>query len=191
MAVVAEASDGREVIDSVQKNHPHVVVMDVTMPNLSGIEATRKIKAENSTIKIVALSAHSDRMFVSEMLAAGASAYLLKESSFKDLRTAIRKTMEGQTYLCPKVLNIVVKDYADQLMSNDLHAFRELTARENEVLQLLAEGKSIKEIAYVLSLSVKTVHTHRQRIMEKLNIDNIAGLVKYAIRRGITSTDII
>ena len=188
--VIAEAGDGRVTLDLANQLKPDVVVMDITMPKLNGIDATKAILLEHPYIKVVALSVHSDRLFVSEMLAAGASAYLLKESSFKELTRAIRAVMEGGTYLCPRVVDTVVKDYADQVLKKDFTALPTLTSRERQILQLLAEGNTTKEIAHLLSLSVKTVHTHRQRIMEKLGIDSVAGLVKFAIRHGMTTLDI-
>ena len=190
LCVIAEAGDGRATLDLVDQLKPDVVVMDITMPKLNGIDATRAIALSHPSIKVVALSVHSDRLFVSEMLSAGASAYLLKESSFKELTRAIRLVMKGGTYLCPRVIDTVVKDYADQVLKKDSLALPTLTNREREILQLLAEGNSAKEIAHSLNLSVKTVHTHRQRIMEKLEIDNVAGLVKFAIRHGMTTLDI-
>jgi len=166
---------------------PQIIIMDIGMPEMNGIDATRQIVSENREIKIIALSMHSDRRFVLEMLKAGASGYLLKDSAFEELVTAVHTVMANQPYLSPKVTDIVVKEYLHNLPANDKNVFTILTVREREVLQLLAEGKSTKQIASTLNLSVKTVETHRQQIMEKLEIRTVAELTKYAIREGITS----
>jgi DNA-binding NarL/FixJ family response regulator len=161
--------------------------MDIGMPEMNGIDATREIVAETKDVKIIALSMHSDRRFVLEMLKAGASGYLLKDSAFEELVTAVHTVMTGQSYLSPRITDIVVKEYLHNLPRNDSTAFSILTQREREVLQHLAEGKTTKQIASTLNLSVKTVETHRQQIMDKLQIRSVAELTKYAIREGITS----
>ncbi|HOW55528.1 MAG TPA: response regulator transcription factor [Syntrophorhabdaceae bacterium] len=187
MEVAAEAQDGMTTIKLAQKIQPHIIIMDIGMPEMNGIEATRQIISENGNVKIIALSMHSDRRFVLEMLKAGASGYLLKDSAFEELVTAIHTIMSNQPYLSPKVTDIVVKEYLHSLPKNESNVFNILTVREREVLQLLAEGKSTKQIASTLNLSVKTVETHRQQIMDKLEIRSVAELTKYAIREGITS----
>ena len=187
MEVAAEAQDGLTATKLARKLLPHVIIMDIGMPEMNGIDATREIVAENKDIKIIALSMHSDRRFVLEMLKAGASGYLLKDSAFEELVTAVHTVMTGQSYLSPRITDIVVKEYLHNLPRNESSAFTILTQREREVLQHLAEGKSTKQIASTLNLSVKTVETHRQQIMDKLKIRSVAELTKYAIREGITS----
>lgn len=187
MEVAAEAQDGLTATKLARKLLPHVIIMDIGMPEMNGIDATREIVSENKDIKVVALSMHSDRRFVLEMLKAGASGYLLKDSAFEELVTAVHTVMTGQSYLSPRITDIVVKEYLHNLSRTDSTAFTILTQREREVLQHLAEGKTTKQIASTLNLSVKTVETHRQQIMEKLQIRSVAELTKYAIREGITS----
>ncbi len=187
MEVAAEAQDGLTATKLARKLMPHVIVMDIGMPEMNGIDATRQIISENKDIKIIALSMHSDRRFVLEMLKAGASGYLLKDSAFEELVTAVHTVMTGQSYLSPRITDIVVKEYLYNLPKNESTVFTVLTVREREVLQLLAEGKSTKQIASTLNLSVKTVETHRQQMMDKLEIRTVAELTKYAIREGLTS----
>lgn len=188
LTVIAEAETGREAVRLTLVQQPEVVVMDVAMPDLNGIEATRQIIAERPGIRVVALSMHADRRYVMEMLKAGASGYLLKDSAFEELVRAIRTVLANQTYLSPEIANLVVGDYVRQLQQNkDTSAFSVLTVREREVLQLLTEGSSTAQIAERLHLSVKTIETHRQNIMEKLGLRSIAELTKYAIREGLTS----
>ncbi|MBA4417055.1 MAG: DNA-binding response regulator [Syntrophus sp. (in: bacteria)] len=190
MEVIAEAQDGLTTVRLAQKLLPHVVIMDIGMPEMNGIDATRQIVAEKThDVKVIALSMHSDRRFVLQMLKAGASGYLLKDSAFEELITAIHTVMMNQPYLSPKVMDVVVKEYLHGLAKNETTVFTALTAREREVLQLLAEGKATKQIASVLNVSVKTIETHRQQLMEKLGIHSIAELTKYAIREGLTSLE--
>lgn len=189
MEVVAEAEDGRKTVSLVKEVNPHVVIMDVNMPDLNGIEASRQILAEFPEVKIIALSMHADRRFVINMLKAGAQGYLLKDCAFEELAQAIRLVMANKTYLSPGVAEIVVKDYVQRLPGPSQSAFSVLTAREREVLQLMAEGKSTSQIAELLSISVKTVETHRQQLMHKLGIRSVAELTKYAIREGLTSLE--
>jgi DNA-binding NarL/FixJ family response regulator len=187
MEVAAEAQDGLTATKLARKLLPQVIIMDIGMPEMNGIDATRQIISENKDIKIIALSMHSDRRFVLEMLKAGASGYLLKDSAFEELVNAVHTVMTGQSYLSPRITDIVVKEYLYNLPKSESTVFTVLTVREREVLQLLAEGKSTKQIAATLNLSVKTVETHRQQIMEKLEIRTVAELTKYAIREGLTS----
>lgn len=191
LSVVAEAINGKETLELARTCGPHVAVMDVAMPDLNGIEATRKLLKSNSNIKVVALSGHSNREFVREMLKAGASAYVLKSRAYKELVTAIREVMKGKKYLSPDVARGVVDEYVEisSLSLGKNPAFVVLTDRERETLQLIAEGKSTKEVADDLNVSVKTVETHRRNIMEKLNLHSVAEITKYAIREGITSVD--
>jgi DNA-binding NarL/FixJ family response regulator len=187
MEVAGEAEDGREALSLARKLSPDVVIMDIAMPDLNGIEATRQILAEIRNVKIIALSMHSDKRFVSEMLKAGASAYLLKDCAFEELVTAIRTIMKGKIYLSPGIAGVVIEDYLSKGSREDASAFSVLSDREREVLQLMVEGKSTKEIAAHLNVSAKTIETHRANIMAKLDIHTIAELTKYAIREGLTS----
>jgi DNA-binding NarL/FixJ family response regulator len=187
MDVVAEAGEGRTALRLARDLVPDVVILDVAMPDLNGIETARMIIAERPDVKVIALSMHSDRRFVVEMLKAGASGYLLKDCALEDLVRAIRVVIANQTYLSPEVAGTVVGDYVRKSSLSDTSAFSVLTAREREVLQLLAEGMSTKQIASCLNISAKTVETHRQHIMEKLDTRSIADLIKYAVREGLTS----
>lgn len=187
MAVVAEADNGREAVRITQELAPDVVIMDVAMPDLNGIEATRQIIAALPATKMIALSMHADKRYIMEMLKAGASGYILKDSAYEELAIAIRTVLNNRTYICPQVAEIVIGDYVQLAQTTGSSAFSLLSAREREVLQLMAEGCSTASIADRLCISVKTVETYRQHIMEKLNIRNIAELTKYAIREGLTS----
>ena len=185
--VVGEADSGRRALKLTRELKPDVVIMDITMPDLNGIEATRQIHSEIPGVKVIGLSMHSDRRLVAGMLMAGASGYLLKEDcDCAELARAIRAVASDQTYLSPKIGEVVIKDYVRHLSMTTSSPFSILTPREREVLQLLAEGKSTKEIASSLHVSVKTVETHRNKIMEKLDIRSIAELTKYAIRERLT-----
>lgn len=189
MEVVGEAENGRQAVEMTLELVPDVVVMDVTMADLNGIEATRQIHKEQPSVKVIALSMHSDRRFVKGMLEAGASGYLLKDCAFEELARAIHSVISNETYLSPGITDIVVKGYLQKSSITSASAFSTLTAREREVLQLLAEGRSTKMIAESLYVSIKTVETHRQRIMDKLNTHSIAELTKYAVREGLTSLE--
>jgi DNA-binding NarL/FixJ family response regulator len=162
MKVVAEAEDGRSVLRLVKEFSPHVVIMDISMPGLNGIEATRQIVAECPGVKVIALSMHSDSLFVLNMLKAGASGYLLKDCALEELVKAIRTVVNQKTYLSPGISDVVIKDFVSGWTSADSSAFSILTAREREVLQLMAEGKSTNQIAECLCVSVKTVESHRR-----------------------------
>lgn len=190
MQVVAHAGNGRTTVELVKRFMPDVVVMDINLPDLNGIEATRQILSVLPHIKIIALSMYSDTRLVSEMLKAGAAGYLLKDCAFEELTKAIEMVMAGQTYLSSGITDIVIGDYVRHLGQTQSTVFSVLTDREREVLQLLAEGKTTKQIATVLHVSVKTVESHRQQIMERLKIHSVAELTKYAIREGITSLEI-
>lgn len=189
LQVIAEAGDGRTTIKLVHKLSPDLVVMDNIMPDLNGIEATRQIIAKNPRVKIIALSMHSNRRFVIEMLKAGASGYMLKDCAFEELINAIRFVLKGELYISPEIASVVLKDYMYKLPKDKSSVFLTLTNREREVLQLIAEGKATKVIAHHLGVSVKTIETHRQQIMNKLEIHSIAGLTKCAIREGLTSLE--
>lgn len=187
--VVGQAEDGQSAVELCDELQPHVVVMDITMPVLNGIEATRILRMQHPDVKVIVLSMHSTRRFMSEALKAGASAYLLKDGSFQELLTAIRAVMEGKSYLSPSVTPAVVDDYVRHVPESKRSVGSTLTARERQVLQLIAEGGSTKEIAHRLHLSVKTIETHRAQIMSKLRIHSIAGLTKFAISEGLTSPE--
>ncbi|MCX5817019.1 MAG: response regulator transcription factor [Proteobacteria bacterium] len=189
MEVVGEAQDGLTTIKLAKKLLPNIIIMDIGMPDMNGIDATRQIFSETQGIKVIALSMHSDRRFVLQMLKAGASGYLLKDSAFEELALAIKTVMAGQPYLSPKITDVVIKEYIVSLPKNEESVFTKITVREREVLQLLAEGKATKQIAAFLNVSVKTIETHRQQIMEKLDIHSVAELTKYAIREGLTSLE--
>ena len=188
MEVIAEAENGKETIRLVKELVPDMVIMDITMPEVNGIEATKKILEYNSKIKIIALSMHSDKRFVSEMLSVGASGYLLKDCAVEELARAIHVVLSNQIYVSPGIANVVVSDYVNRL---DLLSrnFSSLTPKGREVVRLIAEGESTKAIASQLGVSVKTIETHRQHVMEKLNVHSVAELVKYAIREGLTSLE--
>jgi DNA-binding NarL/FixJ family response regulator len=190
MEVVAEAENGRAAIKLTRKVRPNVIVMDINMPDLNGIDATRQIVAEFPGIKVVAFSMHTDHQFVAEALKAGVSGYLQKDSAFEELERAIRTVISNQTYLSPKIAGDVVKGYVEKMVTGDSTDPTLLTEREREVVQLYAEGHTTKQIADRLNLSVKTVETHRRNIMEKLNVTSIAALTKFAIREGLTTLDL-
>ncbi len=187
--VIGEAETGQEAVKLVLKLIPDVLIVDIGMPDLNGIEATRQILAEAKDVKVIALSMHSDRRFIAGMLDAGAVGYLVKHCDFEELTGAIRSVLKGKIYLSPEISGTVIKDYIQKLSPADLPTASVLTQREREVLQLIAEGKATKQIASNLYVSVKTIETHRQRIMAKLGVNSIAELTKYAIREGLTSLD--
>lgn len=189
LKVVAEAEDGRTAVQLSREMSPDIVIMDISMQDLNGVEATRQIVSGSPQIKVIVLSMHSGQKFVAEVFKAGASGYLLKDCDFSEVFTAIRAVMANETYLCPQIATIVRNDYLLRLSQGESPVSASLSPREKEVLQLMAEGKSTKEIAFSFNLSVKTVEVHRQRIMEKLNIHSIAELTKYAIREGLTSLE--
>jgi len=189
MEVVGEADNGRKAVQLARDLEPEVIIMDISMPDLNGVEATRQILADSPDVKIIALSMHSDKRYVRAALSAGASGYLLKDSAFEELVEAIRTVNTGRFYLSAGIVGVVVKDYVGSQANKDTLTSDILSAREREVLQLLAEGKRTKEIASDLHVSVKTIETHRQNIMQKLDIYTIAGLTRYAIREGLTSLD--
>jgi DNA-binding NarL/FixJ family response regulator len=189
MEVVAEAENGRKAARLAGKHSPDVIIMDVSMPDMNGIEAARNITSALPAVRLIALSMHSDRRFVLGMLEAGAAGYLLKDCAFEELAQAIRHVSRGSTYLSPKIADVVVKGYLTKGTKSPAEEVSPLTSREREILQLIAEGLSTKEIASHVCLSIKTVETHRRNIMEKLNIHSIAELTKYSIREGLVTLD--
>lgn len=186
MVVVAEAENGREGIKLALRHTPDIIVMDINMPGLNGVDATRQILAELPEASVIALSMYSDRSYVKGMLKAGAAGYLLKSCAFEELTHAIRTVKGGETYLSPKISDIVRKEFIKLLKSGESTAANILNDKEREVLQLIAEGMRTKEIAEHIHVSIKTVEARRRQIMEKLKIDNVAGLTKYAIKEGLT-----
>ena len=190
MEIVGQASDGRSTITMAKELTPDVVVMDISMPDLNGIDATRELHREAPDMKVVALSMHSTQKHVTEMFRAGASGYLLKGCNFTELAQAIRTVAEGKIYISPSISNAFVHDLVCAEPRDNLTAFSFLTQREREVLQLLSEGMTTKQIAIQLYISPKTVEAHRLRMMNKLEIDNVAQLTKYAIREGLTSAEL-
>ena len=193
MEIVAQADNGREAVKLAQKQKPDMIIMDVAMPDLNGLEAMRQILSNNPHIKVIALSMHADKRYVTGMLSSGASGYILKHCAFEELVHAIRIVLSNQVYLSPTIAGIVVKELAQSKSRRARQSIsaspQTLTSREREVLQLIAEGHSAREIALRLHLSVKTVETHRRQMMEKLEIRSIADLTKFAIREGLTTLD--
>ena len=189
MEVVAEAKDGRAAIEAALEHVPDVVVMDVNMPLLNGIEATRQVLAKLPDIKVLCLSMHHERRLVLAVLDAGAAAYVVKESALNELIEAIRNVVAGRTYLSPAIAGTVIEAYK-AARPKESAPFDVLTDREREVLQLISEGHTTKQIAGQLHVSGKTVSTHREHIMRKLNLHSVAEITKYAIREGMTSADV-
>lgn len=187
VTVVGEASTGREAVDLAHTLQPDVAIIDISMPDLNGIDATRRITAEAPTVRVLGLSMYADRRYVLAMLDAGAKGYLLKNAASKELLDGLTAVMAGQTYLSPSVTGDVVAHALDRSSARQALGDRQLSLREREVLQLLAEGKSSKEIASALSIALPTVETHRRQLMAKLNLRTVAELTKYAIREGLTS----
>jgi two-component system response regulator NreC len=189
MEVIAEADNGRKVLKKAQELLPDVIIMDLSMPELNGIEATRQILSGVPETKVIALSMHSDSLFVLNMIKAGASGYLLKDCALEELIKAIRTVVSRKTYLSPGISDILIRDFVTGWQTTSSSAFSVLSTREREVLQLMAEGKTTNQIADGLCVSVKTVEAHRKQVMTKLGIHSVAELTKYAIRQGLTSLE--
>jgi two-component system, NarL family, response regulator NreC len=187
--IVGEADNGRTAVELALELKPDLVIMDVTMPDLNGIEATRIILQASPRCKVIALSMHSDKRYVTRALQAGALGYLLKDCAFDELAKAIQTVLRNRIYLSSEINETVVKEYLKKTERLEQTAYSILTDRERQVVQLIAEGKTTKEIASILKISVKTVETHRQRSMNKLNIESIAGLTRFAIREGLVSLE--
>jgi DNA-binding NarL/FixJ family response regulator len=184
--VIAEAEDGRQAVDLVSKHHPDVVIADIGMPQLNGIEATRQIVAQDPHPDVVILSMHSDESYVLRALKAGARAYILKNSAETDLIRAVRAVSEGKSFFSPVISKMLLEDYVRRVREKEVEdSYDLLTPREREILQLLAEGKTNKDVATILNLSPYTVETHRGNILEKLNLHSLPELILYAVRRGI------
>lgn len=188
--VVGEAGDGREALRLVEQEQPHLVLMDITMPVMNGLEATVRLVKEFPGTRVVMLSVHTDEEYVLQALRAGAVGYLLKDAGRAELELAVTAVSRGETYLSPAVSRHVVGNYVRRTGNGGAEGRLEtLTPRQREILQLIAEGKSTKEIACILDVSVKTVETHRAQLMERLDIHDVAGLVRYAIRTGVVTAD--
>jgi DNA-binding NarL/FixJ family response regulator len=186
--VVAETGDGRQALRLAQEVQPDVILMDISMPVLNGLEATARLVSEYPEMRVIILSMHADEEYVLRALRAGASGYLLKDSDAAELELAITAVVRGETYLSPQVSKHVIADYL-RLVGSESDTHTQLTPRQREVLQLIAEGHTTKQIAQILSVSEKTAMTHRAQLMERLDIHDIAGLVRYAIRTGLVSSD--
>jgi two-component system response regulator NreC len=185
-SVVAEASDGRQAVSQAEATQPDVVVLDIAMPNLSGIEAAQRIVAARPGTEIVILSMHSDESYVLRALKAGAKGYLLKDSAEGDLIDAIHAVSQGKTFFSAEISRMLVEDYVRELQTRGVDdSYELLTPREREILQLLAEGKSNKDIASTLNLSLYTVETHRRNLQDKLNLHSFAELILYAVRKSV------
>lgn len=189
MEVIAQAADGHSTVELTRELSPDMVIMDIGMPDLNGIDATQQIAREFPQVKVIGLSMHSGKKFVVEMLNAGASGYLLKDCALEELTTAIKTVAAGQIYLSPSITDVVIDNYIRRSETKENSAFSLLSQREREVLQLMAEGKTTKQIGLQLHISPKTVEGHRLRLMSKLNMDNVAKLTKYAIQEGLTSAE--
>lgn len=189
ITVIGEAANGRDAVAAARRLKPDIVLMDISMPEMNGVDATRRVLAEIPGAKVVALSMHTDRRYVIAMFTAGASGYLLKGAASDELTQALRAVSRGMTYVSPAVGGVVVGELLDHAPREGDAKPRSLTAREREVLQLLAEGRSSKDIAKILHVAVATVETHRRQIMEKLDLHTIAELTKYAVREGLTALE--
>ncbi|OUL25210.1 DNA-binding response regulator [Nostoc sp. RF31YmG] len=186
--VIAEAGDGREALRLIAEYQPDVVLMDIAMPEMNGLEAAAHVVKEFPQVRVIMLSMHANEEYVLQALRIGAMGYLLKDAGISELEVAIRAICQGETYLSPAVSKHVVANYL-QRVSDESSSLTQLTSRQREILQLIAEGKSTKEIAELLYISVKTVETHRMQLMKRLDIHDVAGLVRYAIRMGLVISD--
>ena len=190
VSVVAEAKDGHEVLALASQHHPDVVLMDITMPGMNGFEAALRLKKDHPQIKIIILSMHASEEYVLQALRAGAAGYLVKDSAPLELELALASVARGEIYLSPPISRQVVDNYIQRVGQGAAdEPLALLTARQREILQLIAEGGSTKEIARKLDLSVKTVETHRAQLMERLDIHDVAGLVRFAVRHGLVGTE--
>jgi two-component system response regulator NreC len=184
--VVAEAGDGREAVRQAEALEPDVAILDITMPLLNGVEATRQIVKRSPSTRVLVLTMHSDEAYVNQILQAGATGYLLKDSADVDLIQAVSAVSKGKSFFSPAVARLMLDDYVRQLADKGINdRYGSLSEREREVFQLIAEGKANKEIAVLLSISPSTVETHRARIMEKLDLHSAAEIVLYAVRKGV------
>ena len=189
MEVIGEAKTGQESLHLAKKLAPDVVIIDISLPDMNGIDATARMVSEMPSTRVMALSKHKSENSILNMFKAGASGYILKDCSLEELTDGIRAVADGNKYLCQRITGVVISDYLRRCSSSDNGNVSPLSKREREVLRLLSEGESSKDIAAKLEISTKTIETHRRRITSKLGIKGIAGLTKYAIREGITSLD--
>lgn len=189
MEVVGEAENGRTAVSLTEQLVPDVVIMDISMPDMNGFEATRLILKKNPDVKVIGLSMHHNRRFIIDMLKAGACGYILKGKVHEDLIRAINASTANEVYLSSKITGIIADEYVKSSTDTDLPPSAVLTPRERETLQLIAEGKSTKEIALYLNVSIKTIESNRRQIMQKLDIHNVADLTKYAISEGLTTLE--
>jgi DNA-binding NarL/FixJ family response regulator len=185
--VTGEAADGRTAVKLARQLQPAAVIIDISMPGLNGIDATKQIRHDSHGVKVIVLSMRSDSRAVLDAFAAGACAYLLKEAAFEEVVVALRVVLQGKTYLSPAIAHVVVRNSVERWSAKPGAARRGISGREREILQLVAEGRSSREMAASLYVSMKTIETHRKQIMDKLNLHSIAELTKYAIREGVTS----
>ncbi len=189
ISVVWTARNGREALSRSSQDLPQIILMDVLLPGLNGIETTRQLLRSFPKLKIVALSAHRDRAFVAEMLSVGAEGYVLKSNAVEEMFEAIEKVLQGQMYLGEGVLDTAIGDYAQRLRTGVIPSEIELSPREREILQMIAEGLTTKQIAARLHVSIQTIATHRRHLMEKTGSDGVAQLTKFALRKGMTTLD--
>jgi two-component system response regulator NreC len=187
--VIGEAKDGREALTIIEETLPDVILMDIAMPGLNGLEATRRIKKKFPRMKVLVLTMYTNEEYIFQILNAGANGYLVKETAFQDLISAIKAVYKNEAFMSPSISKKVINSYIKRAQNDEEVTCEVLTTREREILQLIAEGNSSKKIAELLFISPKTVETHRTHIMDKLNIHNRTGLVKYAIRKGIVDVD--
>ena len=186
--IVGETGDGREALELIRQHRPDVALLDITMPSLTGLEVAARVANEMQNVRIIILSMHTTEDYIARAVRAGVSGYLLKNADPVELELALRAAVNGQMYMSPTVSKQLVDDYLRR-MGSDAGPEEQLTARQREILQLIAEGKSTKDIAVTLDLSIKTVETHRKDLMDRLGIHDVAGLVRYAIRAGIIKAD--
>jgi DNA-binding NarL/FixJ family response regulator len=186
--VVAESDDGRETLELIARHRPDVALIDIGMPGLSGLEVARRVVKESPRTRVIILSMHGDRTHVTQALRAGVAGYLLKGAAVAELPLALAAVMRGETYLTPKISQTVVREYLQAGQEADQDPLKDLTARQREILHLIAEGRSTREMAGLLHVSVKTIETHRLRLMDRLNIHDVAGLVRFAVRAGLVSS---
>jgi DNA-binding NarL/FixJ family response regulator len=184
--VVGEAGNGREALEMIKRSAPNVLLMDISMPELGGLEALPRIVKSFPAVKVLILSRHASEEYVLRALRCGAAGYMLKEAAVEELALAIKAIAKGDTYLSPLISRTVVESYLKRAAGQEGPG-EQLTARQREILQLIAEGKSTKEVAFVLGISIKTVEAHRSQLMDRLDIHDVAGLVRYAIRTGLIS----
>ena len=187
LEVVAEAENGTRAVQLARQRLPEVVVMDISMPEMNGIDATRLIVTELPDIRVLALSMETDRRFVVEILKSGATGYLLKDAAFSELATAIRAVADNQTYISHKISQMLIKEFIQKIPEEVSLTYEKLTLRERDILQMVADGKPLKEIASICNLSLRTLENQRHTLMKKLNLYSIAELTKYAIREGLTT----